>query len=437
MSNTHAAKFVSHLIKLRQSSGLRKLGRRQKLPRQVYPKTIEREYAKVLQAHVEDVRAAHAHLMSELPRLLDDARAERGDELQHRRFAGMLVVTENPVGSVRSWRDPDGTTTGETTMQCDYGYIDGVQGADKEWLDCYLGPDEDAPFVYVVRQMRGPQYNAHDEDKCMIGFSSMADAVNAYHAHRNDPRAFGGVKAVSTDDFRRAVMPGNGVIFRTDAKSTEKAAHLLAETKKQVSAIKSDVQLHGVAQKVAAKTAAHNKVQLARQTKAALGVEVHAPDKALHIFIDHFAHENAALISTLNETIASKIAGLVIRAVGRGTMIEDLAKQIDERYEVSKAHARLIARDQVGKLYGQINGARQKELGVKRFIWRTVGDDHVRDEHEELEAKSEAEPFSFDDPPDEGMPGEPIQCRCVSEPVFEELIDEIDQEQQDEQQPEE
>ena len=46
------------------------------------------------------------------------------------------------------------------------------------------------------------------------------------------------------------------------------------------------------------------------------------------------------------------------------------------------------------------------------YIWRTVGDDQVRDSH----AANEGKIFRWDNPPDTGNPGDAINCRCTAEP---------------------
>ncbi len=77
------------------------------------------------------------------------------------------------------------------------------------------------------------------------------------------------------------------------------------------------------------------------------------------------------------------------------------ADELEDGFGIATRHARLIARDQIGKLNGQVTAARHQELGVKSFIWRTAGDDRVRPEHEELEGES----FTYDDPASEGLLG--------------------------------
>ena len=90
---------------------------------------------------------------------------------------------------------------------------------------------------------------------------------------------------------------------------------------------------------------------------------------------------------------------------------------MSERTDVSDSRAKLIARDQVAKLNGELTKERQTDLGVTGYIWRTVGDERVRDEH----ADNDGQFFTWDSPPSTGAPGEDIQCRCWAEPVLPEL----------------
>jgi SPP1 gp7 family putative phage head morphogenesis protein len=59
-------------------------------------------------------------------------------------------------------------------------------------------------------------------------------------------------------------------------------------------------------------------------------------------------------------------------------------------------------------------GERVKLAGVTEYIWSTTKDNRVRKEHQAREGKT----FSYDNPPSDGNPGEPIRCRCVASPVF-------------------
>jgi SPP1 gp7 family putative phage head morphogenesis protein len=97
---------------------------------------------------------------------------------------------------------------------------------------------------------------------------------------------------------------------------------------------------------------------------------------------------------------------------------------LEERMGVAESRANLIARDQVGKLFGQLNEKRQTELGVTGYVWRTVHDNRVRELHEDRDGQH----FDWNDPPeetpDDGHPGTPIQCRCYAEPDLTEIFGE-------------
>lgn len=131
----------------------------------------------------------------------DDARQDDDRPIAYRQFAGLRIGIESDVGDTRSWTDSDGTT-GTTTMKYPYGFVDGVQGADGDSVDCYLGPDEGAQWAYVVRQMsKLSGFADYDENKIMLGFTSPDAAHQAYVAQYDDPRFFGGMSMVSVKDL--------------------------------------------------------------------------------------------------------------------------------------------------------------------------------------------------------------------------------------------
>jgi SPP1 gp7 family putative phage head morphogenesis protein len=116
-----------------------------------------------------------------------------------------------------------------------------------------------------------------------------------------------------------------------------------------------------------------------------------------------------------------------------GLRHEEVAKVIQDRNDVSESRAQLIARDQVGKWNAGLNQARQQAAGVTHATWSTSKDERVRPEHVALEG----EVFAWDDGidadqasdsgEDEGtVPGEAVNCRCISVPLLDEPDDEGD-----------
>lgn len=159
--------------------------------------------------------------------------------------------------------------------------------------------------------------------------------------------------------------------------------------------------------------------QLQAQIRQAIGIEVPLTDPQYGARLRNWTTENVGLIKSIPGDMLDEVERLVISGVNSGQRPESLAKLVEERFNVSQSRAALIARDQVGKFYGAVQRARQTNLGIKAYVWRTSRDERVREEH----ADREGETFQWDDPPEDGHPGQPINCRCTAEPKLEDLLD--------------
>lgn len=211
---------------------------------------------------------------------------------------------------------------------------------------------------------------------------------------------------------------------RADAGEGRRAQLLLEQTRNRLSQSISNERLENLSRDIARRTSEHNRTQLNKQIRAALGTDLFLNDRRLSALVEGFTVENVSLIKDLPTQIIQDIEKSVTRAMTSGTPHKQLAAEIEDKFGIGERRARIIARDQIGKLNGQVNAARQKELGVEKFIWRTVNDERVRPEHEERDG----EIYSYSDPPDGELPGEPILCRCYAEPVFTGITEEADDE---------
>lgn len=176
-----------------------------------------------------------------------------------------------------------------------------------------------------------------------------------------------------------------------------------------------------IATKYGAATSDFQRAQLAKQARAAVSIDVRklsGVDRNVPRQIAQFAQTNADLITGLGQRMAEDIAKVVEEGVVSGSRWETIAKRLEHVGGVTESRAALIARDQVGKLYGDINKQRQENLGVTRYVWRTVRDNRVREEHEALDGDS----FEWSSPPPDGHPGEAVNCRCYADPDFSELL---------------
>jgi len=136
-----------------------------------------------------------------------DEAGRKVPNLQGRRtIQGMNMAIENKAGTHRHWYDPHNKTKGKTKMICDYGYIQKTMGMDGDKVDVYIGPNPEASSVYIVHQMKAPEFKEFDEDKCMIGFDSVEGAATAYQKHYNNKKFLGSITEMPIDKFKAKVF---------------------------------------------------------------------------------------------------------------------------------------------------------------------------------------------------------------------------------------
>jgi SPP1 gp7 family putative phage head morphogenesis protein len=124
------------------------------------------------------------------------------------------------------------------------------------------------------------------------------------------------------------------------------------------------------------------------------------------------------LVKTVAGRYWDRLARDVEQAFTGGMRAETLAERFEERDGMLARDALRLARDQVAKLTADFNQERQEALGVTGYVWRTMNDNRVRPEH----VPREGQHFDWDAPPEDGHPGQPIQCRCYSEPNLSDLL---------------
>jgi SPP1 gp7 family putative phage head morphogenesis protein len=126
---------------------------------------------------------------------------------------------------------------------------------------------------------------------------------------------------------------------------------------------------------------------------------------------------NTDLISrAIKEKYFDGIEDVVITSFREGLSINEIQSKLLGAYDLhdnaksAKARARLIARDQIGKLSSNLTQFRHRQLGINQYQWSTSGDERVRPSHARLDGRI----FSYDNPPDTGRgrnnPGEDYQC---------------------------
>ena len=172
------------------------------------------------------------------------------------------------------------------------------------------------------------------------------------------------------------------------------------------------------------------------------GINVNLPTSAewWNDMRNSWAEDNYTLITSNAKNYVSKINTLTEQAIVNGMSPSKLKEEIKKATEgLSDKHCKLLARDQMGKLNGQITQAQMQEIDLDLYIWSTAYDDRVRDSHALMEGLlcrwDDASVCSYDngktwvDRPSGAVqlhPGQDIQCRCVALAFYPELVSNIE-----------
>lgn len=214
-----------------------------------------------------------------------------------------------------------------------------------------------------------------------------------------------------------AELPSMLVSIRTDdTNEGRRARGVIEHARSVVRQTAADIQ--GVAPRIGRRVANHQAGQLARQTKAGLGVAVPTPDRAVPAKVEHFIAQNVAKIRSLGDRAMDTVERIVGESFTSRAPVEEVAAQIAKQLDVTESYARRLAAEQIAQLTAQLRQARHLELGVELFQWKTMVDPNVRDSHAVKHNKifpyrgSRAPSF---------FPGEERGCRCRAVPVLDEI----------------
>ena len=149
--------------------------------------------------------------------------------------------------------------------------------------------------------------------------------------------------------------------------------------------------------------------------------------------LERFRATNAALIQSVPEQMARDVGAKLAQADVRSLHVSEAKKVLQSSFDVSASQAEFWSRDQTLKLYGDVNEARHKQAGVRRYEWATSDDERVRGRPGGLWAHSPSDHFILNHTiqswdlapivdPRTGRrchPGKDYQCRCTAYPHIE------------------
>lgn len=264
------------------------------------------------------------------------------------------------------------------------------------------------------------------------GFIPPRNAQAAYE--RSLRRMFRALRTMVSAVAAKAIGDVAPARLRKDAK-IRTVTQLIGSMRLRWAKVFSDETIQNVVGRTSASVERANRIDFRRQLKAAVEIAEDVPMGAVSTMIDKsrkavdakratWERRNVSLIKSVAEDYIDGVEDAIRDAFKRGVRPEELRRTILEHvgeftFGTPEGRAKVIARDQIGKLQGELVEARQRGLGAKRYRWRTVGDgNRVRPEHR----RREGQIFEWSDPPADGHPGKPVSCRCWAELVIDDLL---------------
>lgn len=205
--------------------------------------------------------------------------------------------------------------------------------------------------------------------------------------------------------------------------TAEEIALLIERLVSELDPVFSDVLIERIVNAAAmrANTASLRDVTEQLEAMGAAGVALSSLSTSEQIEL--FVRTNTKLIRTVQSDMIGMIEGTITRGARQGLRHEEIARNLFAKatkknpggdLAKTQKRMRLIARDQISKLNGELARVRHTEAGIVHYRWITARDGRERDTH----AANDGKIFRYDDPPATGHPGEEINCRCSAAPIL-------------------
>ena len=160
------------------------------------------------------------------------------------------------------------------------------------------------------------------------------------------------------------------------------------------------------------------------RTSKGFGIDLYGGDTQLQEYLSAASYQNAKLIQSIPAQYLEQVQNIVMTNMRNGMRPSYIEEALVKQFGITERRAKLIARDQVSKIQGDMNRIRQVNSGITYFKWTTSQDERVRHSHVEVAKRDVGYGpgiFRWDDlPVVDGVPtfpGQPINCRCIARPV--------------------
>lgn len=162
-----------------------------------------------------------------------------------------------------------------------------------------------------------------------------------------------------------------------------------------------------------------------RDLKKSAGIDVFSGSPVMRDYLKASVQQNVKLIQSIPEKYLGQVETLLIANMRSGMRPSFIVTALQEQFGVTQRDAKRIARDQAGKIQGELAEKQQRGAGFEYFGWEDSDDSRVRTRHREIAEKVTAYGkgiYRWDNLPlsDKGLPikpGSDYECRCIPRPV--------------------
>lgn len=164
----------------------------------------------------------------------------------------------------------------------------------------------------------------------------------------------------------------------------------------------------------------------------ALGYDIDEPFymETMDDLVNKWAYESTQKITSYPKEYLSKVQEIIKWGFETKQPMVNIYRRLEKATGDTRAHVKMIARDQMGTLNYELTRHEHETMGVSQYKWVTKHDSRVRDCHRALDGQI----FDWNNPPAQwyvtksrgivytgyAHPGEAIGCRCRAAPVFDE-----------------
>ena len=212
----------------------------------------------------------------------------------------------------------------------------------------------------------------------------------------------------------------------TNDRMDEEIDGLIARLKLKIGQLYPDAVIVSMAETAAKSINSKNFKYFGQFAEKVAGINPIAHEPWLRAQMETFTRFNVSLIKSIPEEHLRRVESIISVGVQRGRLAKDIATDVAEKFDIPLNRAKLIARDQTAKFNSSLTRIRQTDLGISQYIWHTAGDERVRGNPDGLYPKADpshwdrdGKVFDWNAPPEDGHPGEPINCRCQAIAVVE------------------